>query len=400
MNEGNREFAWLWVWLALVLSVAVGTGVTILLWGGTRAEHRDAFDTGWKSAAAVLAILAAVVTVERLRLGQREHRRQLVADRAKQDTDRATQITDLSAKASEQLGSDKAAVRIGGLTDLERLAQSHPDLRQTVVDRICAYLRAPYPYEKEAAADRLELDVRRTAQQVLERHLRWPKGLETPPVTYWENTKLDLRDAILVEFDLSGCRFTSGDFRDATFHHRSLFDDMVVSEKALFSGATFGGDRYESVSFKRASFGGQANFRHVAFLGYTWFGDASFAGGCSFTDAVFSEQAVFSGASFAGDTLLSVVSFRGSATFARATFADFTSFKRTNFSKPAEFGETSFQDYVNFAEATVADATAKHELPSGWVVEPEPDRPGGRISRSANHAASPGPRPGPSSAAR
>jgi hypothetical protein len=39
-----------------------------------------------------------------------------------------------------ELGSDKAAVRIGGLADLERLGQNNADMRQTVVDRICAYL--------------------------------------------------------------------------------------------------------------------------------------------------------------------------------------------------------------------------------------------------------------------
>jgi hypothetical protein len=39
-----------------------------------------------------------------------------------------------------ELGSDEAAVRIGGLTDLERLGQNNADMRQTVVDRICAYI--------------------------------------------------------------------------------------------------------------------------------------------------------------------------------------------------------------------------------------------------------------------
>ncbi|RCG28724.1 hypothetical protein DQ384_23640 [Sphaerisporangium album] len=89
--------------------------------------------------------LAAFISVDRFRLSQREHHRQLVVDHLTQRDVIARQITDLSAKASEQLGSDKAAVRIGGLTDLERLAQAHPELRQTVVDRICAYLRAPLP---------------------------------------------------------------------------------------------------------------------------------------------------------------------------------------------------------------------------------------------------------------
>ncbi|MFD6070021.1 hypothetical protein ACFWGA_22690, partial [Amycolatopsis lurida] len=114
------------------MSVGAGVTVTVVLWGDTPADHRGAFDTGWKSAAAVLAVLAAFVTVERLRLSQREHHRQLA-------NDEATHITTLSSKASEQLGSDKAAVRIGGLTDLERLAEQYPSLRQTVIDRVCAY---------------------------------------------------------------------------------------------------------------------------------------------------------------------------------------------------------------------------------------------------------------------
>ncbi len=104
-----RPFSWWWIGIALPASVAVGFTVAVILWGGTRAEHRDAFDTGWKSAAAVLAVLAAIVAVERHRLGQREHYRLLAADQAKE-------IDELSAKASEQLGSDKAAVRIGSLT--------------------------------------------------------------------------------------------------------------------------------------------------------------------------------------------------------------------------------------------------------------------------------------------
>jgi hypothetical protein len=53
-------------------------------------------------------------------------------------------ITELYTKAVEQLGSDKAPVRLGGLYALERVAQANPGLRQTIVDVICAYLRMPY----------------------------------------------------------------------------------------------------------------------------------------------------------------------------------------------------------------------------------------------------------------
>ena len=53
-------------------------------------------------------------------------------------------ITELYAKAVEQLGSDKAPVRLGGLYALERLAQDNPAHHQTIVNVICAYLRMPF----------------------------------------------------------------------------------------------------------------------------------------------------------------------------------------------------------------------------------------------------------------
>jgi hypothetical protein len=53
-------------------------------------------------------------------------------------------ITELYTNAVEQLGNDKAPVRLGGLYALERLAQDNPPHRQTIVNVICAYLRMPF----------------------------------------------------------------------------------------------------------------------------------------------------------------------------------------------------------------------------------------------------------------
>ena len=113
-------------------------------------------------------------------------------------------VTDLYTKAADQLGSDKAAVRLAGLYALERLAQGNPSHRQTIVDVICAYLRMPYmppddatvpptPFRRRrprpsglvvanpspsATDPREELQVRITAQDILRRHLVLP--LEKP----------------------------------------------------------------------------------------------------------------------------------------------------------------------------------------------------------------------------
>lgn len=63
-----------------------------------------------------------------------------------EDDARERRITDLYTKAADQLGSDKAAVRLAGLYALERLAQDHPTQRLTIVNVLCAYLRMPFDH--------------------------------------------------------------------------------------------------------------------------------------------------------------------------------------------------------------------------------------------------------------
>lgn len=390
IHARRRPFAWHWVWITLLMSLVAGVTVSTTLWGRTTAEHSNAFDVGWKTAAAVLAVLAAFVGVDRLRLAQREHSRQLIADQASRAEATARQITELSAKASEQLGSDKAAVRIGGLTDLERLAQAYPELRQTVAERICAYLRAPYhpppdhtdndsilqrrpnrlmspnhrnkiPSDTELAERRLELDVRRTAQQILKRHLSWPADANDQPPGFWGSIELDLRDAALVELDLQNCRIASADFRNTMF--------------------------YRTTVFNRATFSGDAVFQGAKFFGRLWF-----------TDALFTDEALFHGASFGEDAAFQRTKFSMSAFFNRASFtkgADFgrtvigdALFYRTRFDGDARFGATTFRGNATFEEsrfsanadfrdARVNNPDGGQKWPSGWRSEPDPNAPRG-----------------------
>ncbi|MBE8517599.1 pentapeptide repeat-containing protein [Amycolatopsis sp. H6(2020)] len=374
LKRQHREFAWVWVLLVLVLSVAAGICVTVLLWGGTRAEHRDAFDTGWKSAAAVLAILAAVITVERLRLSQREHYRQLVADEARREADRAAQITDLSSKASEQLGNEKAAVRIGGLTDLERLARSHPSLQQTVADRICAYLRAPYkpppllttklhnkPVQEisddEIADRRLELDVRRTAQQILQRHLHWPKNVDEVPDDFWADIRLDLRDAVLVDFNLDDARLEVAVFDNARFLGYTSFGNARLLGPTSFNYATFNDADFTRawfigpVRFEGVSFSGRATFRRAKFAEAAQFTDASFAGAANFEDGLFNSTCTFYGASFAEEASFAKASFIMRANFDHVSFSDSVTFDDCVFSMQATLAGATFAKRSSFLKA-------------------------------------------------
>jgi hypothetical protein len=135
-------------------------------------------------------------------------------NRAEQDR---TYERELYAKAVEQLGHEKAPVRLGALYSLERLAEDKPERRQIIVDVICAYLRMPFaptdpatkpePEATEApevpAAEterrtegtgdtwQQERQVRLTAQDILTGHLRGDSASDQrstdPPQSRWRH---------------------------------------------------------------------------------------------------------------------------------------------------------------------------------------------------------------------
>lgn len=151
---------------------------------------------------------------------------------------RERRITDLYTKASDQLGAEKAAVRLAGLYALERLGQDYEVQRQTVVFVLCAYLRMPYtrPEEPSTNANSDEFDsyrerlqeqeVRATAQRILHRHLI--------PVTdnWWDVTTINLAGAELTLVD-----FSSTDLRKANFDRANLaganFTDANLARSRL-----------------------------------------------------------------------------------------------------------------------------------------------------------------------
>ncbi|WP_156050340.1 pentapeptide repeat-containing protein [Allokutzneria albata] len=187
-------------------------------------------------------------------------------------------VTELYTKAVEQLGSDKAPVRLGGMYALERLAQNVPEQRQTIVNVLCAYLRMPYapvavssasvhdPAPPATGEDAIpageqhsnlrgtaaprqhaehheqERQVRLTAQRILTAHLNTGNDPEHPVETFWPDIDLDLTGATLLDFDFTGCRASNAHFTQAQFHGGAGFHEVIFDSKAGFNEALFHGD--------------------------------------------------------------------------------------------------------------------------------------------------------------
>ncbi|WP_203707766.1 pentapeptide repeat-containing protein [Asanoa iriomotensis] len=368
-----------------------------------------------------------------------EHTEQVAATSQKNQEEQARRaeydaterrVTDLFTKAVDLLGSDKAAVRLGGLYALERLAQDNVSQRQTVVAVICAYLRmtdepdrSPEAgHERERAhttgseqedevrdkpsAANHEDEVRRSAQRLLTRHLH----ADTPD-SYWPEVRLDLAHTRLVDFDASGCTLADADFTGARFVGTTRFakartegrltltrahfgqattfeglttsgdvmlDESVFDGDATFDRATFGGEfsarraSFASASFSEATFDKTATFDHTSFKGTTSFRSSAFHSGLSIERGRFADYAGFRSTRFEDMAFFRWTAFEGDAYFENAVFEGAVNLGRAEFHARASFAGATMKRRPNIDHVRAA-ANQTHVWPPGTTAEKEDD---------------------------
>jgi uncharacterized protein YjbI with pentapeptide repeats len=281
----------------------------------------------------VLSVVAGIGGVVALTVGYRKQGHSEAAEH-REDT---KLFNDRFGKAADEIGSDKAAVRLAGVYAMAGLADDWAEGRQTCIDVLCAYLRMPYtpppapvdtpspavttptelPLRYEVRPDykdaRQEQQVRHTVLALIREHLL-PAGADAR--LRWHDQHFNLNGAVFDGGSLSSISVTAGiilNLRDATFSGGTVD----------FSDATFSGG---TVNFNRATFpGGTVNFNRATFPeGTVDFSDATFSGGTvNFNGAEFSGGTVdFNRATFSGGTVdFSDATFSGgTVNFNRATF--------------------------------------------------------------------------------
>ena len=366
--------------LTAIIAVAL-TAFVITTWllaiasdakpGTDQANARlDAVRTGLAAGAGAGAAVGLMLAF------RRQHHQEITTALTDHDaTER--RITELYTKAVEQLGSDKAPVRLGGLYALERLAQDNRAQRQTIVNVLCAYLRMPFPSEApvrktaptatedaielnaetkttpaEADAWQQERQVRLTAQRILSDHLRRPDADQhlddSSRRRFWDRIRLDLTGATLIDFSLAQSMVSDARFDNAAFSGDARFDNTAFSGIALFTGTAFS----DSAGFGGAAFSGDAGFDNAAFSGNAGFDNAAFSGNARFGGATFSDNARFGGATFSGNARFGGATFSGIALFTGATFGGDAWFGGATFDGIALFDEAVFGDSTRFDNAT------------------------------------------------
>jgi hypothetical protein len=136
--------------------------------------------------------------------------------------------------AAQQIGHEKAAVRLAGVYTMARLADDWPEQRQSCVDVLCAYLRMPnHPETAQAAAG--EREVRTAILRLIGDHLAAELD------NNWCDCGFDFSYAELPAFNWSAPSFR----KQPDFSHT----------------------RIENMAMRRATFERGANFIYAAFEG-------------------------------------------------------------------------------------------------------------------------------------
>ncbi|MBE1566602.1 pentapeptide repeat-containing protein [Nonomuraea africana] len=92
-------------------------------------------------ALAILTGIAALVAVYYTARNARTAREALQLSQENLRLSEQGHVTDRYTKAIEQLGSEKADIRLGGIYALERIAHDSPRDRQTILDVLCTFVR-------------------------------------------------------------------------------------------------------------------------------------------------------------------------------------------------------------------------------------------------------------------
>jgi hypothetical protein len=161
----------------------------------------------------ILVVLGIILTFWRIRTLEKQV---LVAQEG--------QITERFTRAIEQLGSDKVAIRFGGIYALERIANDSDKDYWPIIETLTAVVRAAPLRESPVAS--LYMDVQAILTVLARRKYHFGQG---------ENQPLDLRGTDLRGADLRGAHLERADLRGA--HLERAFLDGAHLERASLGEA-------------------------------------------------------------------------------------------------------------------------------------------------------------------
>ena len=279
----------------------------------------------------------------------REHLRQVRADRRERYT-----------KAVEQLGDEKAPIRMGGVYTLvglvdewledESIEKYEDRLKegQVIVNNLCAYIRSPFTlashydelsnptpkgiykdkkekfYADKATLDS-ETDVRLSIIKEIHDRIQGPE----------ENTPGAWSD---FEYDFSG----------STFFYPIDLTNSYYAKPINFSGSTYKG----RADFSGSTYQGEANFSGSIYKDVAGFSGSIYKGGAGFSGSIYKDVAGFSGSTYQGEADFTDSIYKGGAGFSGSTYQALAYFSRSTYQALAYFTDSIYEGWAGFSGST------------------------------------------------
>lgn len=334
-----------------------------------------------------------------------DHTRQVHAERRSRYT-----------TAIEQLSSDKASIRLGGVYTLIGLADEwlsedslYEDERrkegQIIINNLCAYIRSPFdlaskhkehtqdqaPKDYEGGTEQLnqdqgrfreEQDIRLAIMQELRDRLRNRLHSLENDSGPWSNFDYNFANTtFFYDIDLSEARFLGkASFTNAKFNNNSNFTNMFFKEKVDFTEAEFTAyTNFTNTIFNSATnflntrFINVADFNKSRFRNRASFSQTFFGGYAHFTNSVFGDEKVDGNTYFNGAQFMRGVSFNNSILTGK-TYFDKALFNEINLQSTKIIGSIEFtESYISIeVDGTTAPTLAGFKKGSKNVFSIDP----------------------------
>ena len=322
----------------------------------------------------------------------REHLRQVRADRRERYT-----------KAVEQLGDEKAPIRMGGVYTLvglvdewledESIEKYEDRLKegQVIINNLCAYIRSPFTLashydelsqanpasegiykdkEQEFYADKAildsEADVRLGIIKEIHNRLQGPE-INTPGA--WSDFEYDFSGSIFFySVDLTNSYYTKyvnfsgatyqdrADFRGSTYQGRANFSESTYRSRADFSRSTYQGEAdfrrstyQDSVDFSDSTYRGSANFGGSTYKAETKFNDSLYESSVDFSNSTYYDQVDFHGYGLGSEN--KGVIYIGTVNFSHSVYLGTPIFGPSTYKSEAIFSNSIYSESVDFSES-------------------------------------------------
>ena len=331
-------------------------------------------------------------------LKNQEHQAEVLKERKAERRERYT-------KAVEQLGNEKAPVRMGGMYTLigladEWLLDENLDYTekvregQVIVNNLCAYIRSPFilaSYYDELSEDNpssdgiykdnqqkfytdkaeftSEADIRLSIIKEIHSRLQNPE-INTPGT--WSDFEYDFSGSTFFypvdltnsyykkPVNFSGSTYQGdADFESSTYQSRADFSDSIYRCWADFrsstyqSQANFSGSTYQDgATFNGSTYTGWANFNCSTYREGAYFNSSTYRGEVYFNSSIYREEAYFNFSTYQSEADFNYSTYQSEADFSDSTYQGKADFSDSTYREGAYFSSSTYQSEVYFNDST------------------------------------------------